>query len=273
MISLTYFLLASCFLMGCFANFAGNDYGFDLIKFATAAYTIFLLVMGWMAARKLWGKSRAGSLLLLAECWLVGIGLVGIQLKFLHIPGAALTMIFGFSLAGLVLFFKSISHLVGLRKRENRLACFDGFLVQLFCSIALFTTVAKFQHWPALLGLFAGMPLLVLILISRSIHLLVKSGRQNGSLIFAPHAPSRAFFIILMVGMLHFAGSLAGWVPKFQFLHKPRTMVSLEQQQETLDQQIRLHNFQYNLECFFEKHTNDLDKNTEAEEIQYITRE
>jgi hypothetical protein len=272
-ISLIYFLIASCFLIGCFANFAGNTYGSSMALSATAAFTLFLFISGLNNARKLWSRSIAGAMLVMAECWLVAIGLCGILMKFSHKLGAAITIIFGFGFASLFFLFKSLGNLYGMRKKENRLACFEAFLLQLFCSVSLSTTMAKFMHWPAAPGLFAALLLIGIILIFSITKQLMKSIRINRSSNATHFSPTRAYFIILLVGMLHNAGSRAGWVPKFQFLDKPQTMIKLEQQAESEVQQIRLQNYHSNLACFFGKYGQDGQKNTNVEEGNFYVGE
>lgn len=273
MISLLYFLLASCFLIGCFANFAGNTYGSSMALSTAAAFALFLFIAGFNNTRKIWSRSIAGAMLMMAESWLVAIGLCGILMKFSHISGASITMIFGFGFASLYFLFKSFGNLYGLRKKENRLARFEAFLLQLFCSISIYTTLAKFMHWPAIFGLFASLLLIGIILIFKIVIRLMKSARQKSASHSTHLSPEQAYFIILLTGTLHFFGSLAGWVPRFQYLDKPQTMIALEQQAESEVQQTRLHYYHGNLACFFGKYGQDGRKNTNVEECNFYVGE
>lgn len=273
MISLIYFLLTSCFLIGCFANFAGNTYGSSMALSATAAFSLFLFITGFNNARKIWSRSIAGAVLMMAECWLVAIGLCGILLKFSHKFGASITMIFGFGFASLYFLFKSLGNLFGLRKKGNRLARFEAFLIQLFCSLALYTTLAKFMHWPALFGLFASLLLIGTILIFKIVNRLMKSSGENSAFQTTHLSPERAYFIIMLTGTLHFFGSLARWVPRFQYLDKPQTMIALEQQAESEVQQTRLRNYHGNLACFFGKYGQDGRKKALVEDFKFYVGE
>ena len=256
MISLIYFLLASCFLIGCFANFAGNTYGFELVRIALAGYMLFLFTTGIIAGKKFWSKSRSAGIVVLAESWLVGFGVMGIQMKFNSLDGVGPAIVFGFGLAGLIFLFKSFGHLASLRKKENRFASFDAFQIQHFCAIALFTTISKFMHWGEIFLplLFSAVLLFILILFSRAIHLMVKYGRKkNPAVIPGLHVPSRSLFVILSVVILHIFGSIAGWVPGFQFLERPITYTRIKEQKATQERENRLDCYNQNMTFFFDK--------------------
>lgn len=109
MISFIYFLLASCFLIGCFANFAGNDYGYSLALMAASSYAVFLIPRGIYAAKKSWKKSRLFASRILAEHWLLVLGMFGIMMKFNHLAGAGIIMIAGFLPLSLIYFYQSVS--------------------------------------------------------------------------------------------------------------------------------------------------------------------
>lgn len=280
MISLLYFLLASCFLIGCFANFAGNDYGFELVRAAAAAYALFLwirflqLALRIIKMRRNTGlrtdalasdlglfpdKAVAGSPLVpgvrLAELGLVATGLTGLLLKFYHFPGASLLLVTGFSLAALVFVVSALGNLFGMLKKGTRLLRAHTFLVRLFCGVALFTTLSKFMHWDlSLPGLVAGLGLLLLAVMVWVFRQSSRFCPGEEHKVPAVYNPARTYFVILAAGLLHFLGSILGWVPRFQFLHKPRTMVRMEEQRESREMDSRLQVYYLNTGIFSEIH-------------------
>jgi hypothetical protein len=260
MISLIYFLLASCFLIGCFANFAGNGYGFTLAILASSAFAVFLLPRGLYAAIKSWKGSRLKALRLLTEYWLAALGLFGILLKFNHSFGAGITMIAGFLLLSLFYFFSSLITLYKLLKPGGRLARTNQFLILLFCSVGFFSTLAKFMHWPALAGLLLTLPILLLIIFVRIAGRIFSSGSIPKSAI-ETLSPVQSYFYILLVGNLHFWGSIKGWIPGFQFPDRSVQWVKMKEEPESPQRDSRMDFLNQNTAIFFlKRNSNSMTK-------------
>jgi|GEM_PF-4305131 hypothetical protein len=255
MISFLYFLLASCFLIGCFANIAGNAYGLDLVEKTAFGFMVFLFLRGFAVVRSFRKVPGSGASRLLAEHWLVAIGLGGTLLKFNSLGGAGPLMLVGYLSASLIFLFRAIRDLIDLLRSKDRSIRLESIFILLFCSSGLFTTMSKVMHWEGmLLSLLVSLILLGLLLLNWLIRLIRNNPPppelQSRDKILSP---VRSYFYILLVGNLHFAGTILGWVPGFQYLERPITFTRIREQNESDKNKRRLDCFSDNISIFFAK--------------------
>jgi hypothetical protein len=254
MISLIYFLLASCFLIGCFANIAGNAYGLEMVEKATFGFMLFLIFRGFVAGRKIRKTGGSGAGFLMAEYWLIAIGLLGTLLKFNSLAGAGPLMIVGYVSASLLFFLRALRGLFAVFGQKKRVIRTESILMLLFCSSGLITAVSKQMHWLMFLpGLLIGMLLLLLLFLTS----LWRFRRKNTQPLVREStyslSPVRSYFYVLMIGHLHFVGSLLGWIPGFQYLDRTLNYSRILELPESAERDARIHCFNDNIYGFFEK--------------------
>lgn len=252
MISLVYFLLASCFLIGCFANFAGNSYGYPLANFAAAAYLLVLLIQGLTEVKRL-RLSRLQSLVLLSEYWLVAIGLAGVLMKFFQFRGAVLPIILGFLIISLFYLIISILLLLRLVRNEYRFAHLEALMIRLFCTAGFFGFLCNFQRWPVPYINFIILALGSVVVLIRAIRWLPAFKKLRSNPDYQPYSPSNIYFYIMLIINIHWFGWKAGWLPGFKFLDMPQTIIALKEQPISPLQINRLNAYANNMDLFFAK--------------------
>jgi hypothetical protein len=261
--------MASCFLIGCFANFAGNSYGYPLANFAAAAYLLVLIIQGISELRRL-KLSRMKSLILLSEYWLVAMGLAGILMKFLHFRGAALFIILGFPIISLFYLSRSMLLLFSLLRKENRYAHLEAMMVRLFCTAGFFGVLCKFQHWPLPNIILITYALGPVVLLIRAIRWLPAFKKLRAKQAYQPYSPSNKYFIIFLVMAIHWFGWKAGWLPGFKQLEMPRTLFVLKEQPDSREQDYRLFVYDHNLILFYEKQAAREGRNPKPDKEDFI---
>ena len=214
--------LLALVVFGCFANFAHNRYGFQIVLFSL----IFLSLVFFIEA--IIGKIKRKSSYIFSESFFISLFIAAWVIKFLHWPGAGLTVILsGGSMAIIYLVqgfreFKRTSQ-INLRFALLILSVFAA------CAFGFIGFVFKVQHYPgASIMLYINIFLFPLIAILS----LFKYKYDDTEIRFAKYLRKLkgniALILVIFTIMVTYTGfSLVGISPSFYSLANPPVMEEL----------------------------------------------
>ena len=144
------YVLFAFMVIGCFANFAQNEYGLAIF-YHTGSLVGFTLLIDAFAAFNNFKLNKLLTIYLFAESFLLGTLFISFDSKmYMHLPFSAAALVF--SGGGIILLYFILSFILLIKdsKKNIWLAITLFFIViDTICAIAYF--VFKILHWP-----FAG---------------------------------------------------------------------------------------------------------------------
>jgi len=215
-------ILFSLVIFGCFANFAQNDYGFQIIKLCLVGLAVTYFVEAIISKRKL--KSN----FLMWEALAISVFLDGFIFKMMHWPGGGVMLIISGGVLSLIYLTRGIKSF--RKERGSGLALsFLVLMVYLSVAIAFAGWVFNIQHYPGA-DLLGQMTLFMFPALFVAMFFKFKHGKKTVR--FAGYMQSRAgnirlMFIVFSVIVGYFIMRSADVVPHFYSLSMPPKMEEL----------------------------------------------
>lgn len=229
MLSLLQFLLASTFVLGCFANFAGNDYGSSIVLASASFFALSLIASLFNQIKKAWSGSKVKLISDILELFSLVPAIVGIVFKFNHWPSASVLMVTGIFLLVIVFLVKLGASFYFLFQKRNVLIHLQSMLQILFCMFSASGFVFKFQHWPGA-GLLAFLSGIFVLLCLCLIVVNFNNKKQVKLKVAETVVQSNAFpyiFLFFSVVTIHYWGINFGIFPPFFHSNRPLSTQNL----------------------------------------------
>ncbi len=255
--TLTYLLIA-LFVLGCFANFAQNDYGMMLVAASLLMFSVSLIleqiisaIVKFRKTRKIRGAFNFGQTVLAVSLW----GLGG---KLLWWPLSAVFMVSGlFLLTGMYAGIAVIS-LIKLIKGD-RLNRGLRFLASSSAVLMLIGIVTKLQHWPMsaefrILGL--GLTVATIVYFFAVKFYLPQEKKNEWNFYQSIPGILPYLFTAFVIISIHFWGWRAGFLPGIYSIEKPATWRALDDAESTSENVSRLGIYNNNLQTFWDIQNN-----------------
>ena len=231
------YVIFALMLLGCFANFAQNEYGLQILHFSEFIIGLTFIIEGLLLFKGNYMISRTRAIYLISEHFWLGLLFIGYYLTFVGIFAFPRLIIL------ISILFLSIQYLIfGIRKLikespKGKLQAVFLFLQSLF-SILLITALSwKINHWPGsnkLLEIsFYGSLLLGLLILTKrkvfysgeKITLVNRLTNISGKMSFVL---SYFSFWVIFFSMVNFQV-----IPGFYSLSIPPAVVKLKQENVT----------------------------------------
>ncbi len=161
-------------VLGCFANFAQNEYGLDMLHGSELFIGLIFLVESFYYFKKNISVSKTKAFYLFAEHFWLGIIFLGYFFKSMHWPGGGIALTLGPLFIFVIYFTYAIRVLIKEPKKGQLLAVLVFlFVITTICSVIGLNF--KIQHLPGSvilmrISFFAVMIFIITGLIKRRYH-------------------------------------------------------------------------------------------------------
>jgi len=141
------YVLFALMVLGCFANFAQNEYGLDIFYVSHLLIAIIFFIESFIYFRLNYRTSKTKAFYLFSEHFWLGCNFLGNFFRHMHWPGGGPLLIFGVGILVIQYFIYGIRTLIKEYKK--------GALLALIVFLFIATTIAalngltwKIMHWP-----------------------------------------------------------------------------------------------------------------------------
>jgi hypothetical protein len=146
-ISTLRYILFAVMVLGSFANFAQNQYGFMMLSMSHGLLSFLFFLEAFLLLKREFARGKLRAFYLFSEQFLLGCIFMGFFLRFQHLQFAAPFALFGaFFLALLYLIFA-----IRVLLKETKHGALLSFIVFAFYIAAILVVLGltfKNQHWP-----------------------------------------------------------------------------------------------------------------------------
>src|SRR6202008_3357834 len=141
------YILFAVMVLGSFANFAQNEYGFTMLSWAHFGIAAIFFIEAIYRLKKEFPEGKLRAFYLFLEHFLLGCIFLGYFFRFQHLPGAAPLCVFGSFLLFMVYLIYGIRLLIK-ESKYGKLLAFVVFLFLLAATLALVGLTFKTMRWP-----------------------------------------------------------------------------------------------------------------------------
>ena len=234
-------------VLGCFANFAQNDYGLTMIGVTYLIISLIFFTEAIYYFKINIGSKKWIAFYHLSEYFCIGLFFLGSYCKLWHLPGAGVMLVVGSGILAIQYVVFAVRVLLTDLKK-GKLITIMVFFFMIAALLAFVGLTFKTQHWPGawwMLNFTVGVSAIFLLA-----SILKRTYDYNGTsislykrLMLLPGKPVM-IFTYSVIWLIYIRLIVFGVVPDFYFSTTPPAYENLRQQNQNAKAETYLHGYQ-----------------------------